>query len=189
MGCKLPWGAYFPIHSVLLQYMLDYDKGQTKHLSSMSSLWRTTRMSRWMTPTLTTVFIRPFLNFFSANALLLMFSAWTTWTTWTTSIKECDCDWQTSNPGGLSHADCQVRAADFSAVRKLSSLFLSPRSSNSCSSAKTPSSNLPRFMLAAPKNTSWGSRPISLWSLVIFSHFEMYWSRKTWSKWILHRDL
>ena len=40
----------------------------------MSSLWRATRISRWMTPTLTTVLIRPFLNLFSTNALLLMFS-------------------------------------------------------------------------------------------------------------------
>ena len=56
------------------QYLLDSDKGQTKHLSSMSSLWRTTRISRWMTPTLTTVLIRPFLNLFCTNTLLLMFS-------------------------------------------------------------------------------------------------------------------
>ena len=53
------------------RYVLECDKGQTKHLSS---LWRTTRLSRWMTPTLTTVLIRPFLNLFSANALQLMFS-------------------------------------------------------------------------------------------------------------------
>ena len=54
--------------------MPDCDKGQTKHLSSMSSLWRTTRMSRWMTPTLTTALIRSFLNLFPVNALLLIFS-------------------------------------------------------------------------------------------------------------------
>ena len=56
------------------RYLLDSDKGQTKHLTWMSSLWRTTRTSRWMTSTLTTVLIRPFLNLFCTNALLLMFS-------------------------------------------------------------------------------------------------------------------
>ena len=56
------------------QYLLDCDKGQTEHLSSMSSLWRTMRLSRWMTPTSTTVLIRPILNLFSANCFALFFN-------------------------------------------------------------------------------------------------------------------
>ena len=105
-------------------YLLDSDKGQTKHLSSMSSLWRTTRISRWMTPTLTTVLIRPFLNLFFANGLLLMF-----WrqrrsplnSTPSTSVTATD-RLQTMNPRDLSHADCQVVAWDFfsgQTIRKL----------------------------------------------------------------------
>ena len=70
------------------QYMMDC---QTKHLCSMSSLWKTTRMSRWMTPTLTTVLIRPFLNLF-LQTLLLMFSGLRRPHTQCSILNKCDCE-------------------------------------------------------------------------------------------------
>ena len=95
--------------------MLDCDKGQTKHLSSMSSLRRTRRINRWMTPTSTNVLIRPFLNLFFATDVLRTTSnpLNSTPSTSVTATKRL----QTVKPRGLSHADCQVGAWDFSVVR------------------------------------------------------------------------
>ena len=106
------------------QYHLDCDKGQTEHLSSMSSLWRTTRMSRWMTPTLTTVLIRPFLNLFfckwAATDVLKITSIPLDFTPSTNATATDKL--QTINPRGLFQADWQVGARDFFSgrtVRKL----------------------------------------------------------------------
>ena len=128
---------------------------QRSALSSMSSLWWTTRMSGWMTPTLTTVLIRPFLNLFfckrAATDVLKTIDPTQFYTS--TSVTATD-RLRTMNSRGLCHADCQVGALYFSAVRHLFRVLLLliflPRTSNSCSSAETPSSSSPRFMLARP---------------------------------------
>ena len=140
-----------------------------------------------MTPTLTTVLIRPFLNLFfckrAATDVLKTIDPTQFYTS--TSVTATD-RLRTMNPRGLCHADCQVGALYFSAVRHLFRVLLLliflPRTSNSCSSAETPSSSSPRFMLARPAHDFPPNRA---------SHFtgEYIWSRKRWSEWILKTDL